>query len=136
VCEHRGAGKVVDSNNFITFCAKHLSERKTTDTAEAVDCNFYVCHNRVPPKYENFYYIFFLLRTKKAERPLRPHTILPHFFLFVNNFAQQLCKLFGKNKKIFQTRVRFCELRAKRVISFQIRAKQSLFSIIPLKNGR
>ena len=45
VSEHRGAGKVVDSNYFITFCVEHLSERKTTDTAETVDCNFYVCHN-------------------------------------------------------------------------------------------
>ena len=40
VCEHRRLCKVVDSNYFVTLCAEHLSESKTSDTAEAVNCNF------------------------------------------------------------------------------------------------
>ena len=43
-----GAKKVVISapagNDLVTLSAKHLSESKTTDTAKAVDCNFYICH--------------------------------------------------------------------------------------------
>ena len=46
--EHRGFGKVVDSNDFITFCTKHLSECKTADTTETVNCNFN-CHLIYPP---------------------------------------------------------------------------------------
>jgi hypothetical protein len=41
VSEHRGAGEVVDSNYFVAFCAEHLTECETTDTAESVNSNFY-----------------------------------------------------------------------------------------------
>ena len=44
MCEHFGACEVVDCNNFITFCAEHLSERETSDTTKTVDSDFYVCH--------------------------------------------------------------------------------------------
>ena len=37
--EHSGAGKIVDSDDFITFRAEHLSESKTADSAESVDSN-------------------------------------------------------------------------------------------------
>lgn len=43
VSEHFWIGKVVDSNNFITFSFKHLTESQTTNTAKAV--NSYFCHN-------------------------------------------------------------------------------------------
>ena len=43
VSEHGRLCKVVDSNNFVTFCTKHLSECKTTDTAETINCYSY-CH--------------------------------------------------------------------------------------------
>jgi hypothetical protein len=48
VSEHGGAGKVVDSNNFVTLCAEHLTECETTDTAESVNSNFYG-HDKNPP---------------------------------------------------------------------------------------
>ena len=41
VSEHFGACKVVDSYDFVTFSAEHLTECKTTDTAESVNSNFY-----------------------------------------------------------------------------------------------
>ena len=34
-------GQVVDGNNLVTFSAEHLTERKTTNAAEAIDSNFY-----------------------------------------------------------------------------------------------
>ena len=37
--EHFGAGQVVDGDYFITFRTEHLSERKTSDSAETVDSN-------------------------------------------------------------------------------------------------
>ena len=40
VSKHLGAGKIVDGNDFKTFSAKHLTERQTTDTTKAIDCNF------------------------------------------------------------------------------------------------
>jgi hypothetical protein len=40
VGEHGRLGKVVDSNDLITLSAKHLSERKTTDTAKTINSNF------------------------------------------------------------------------------------------------
>ena len=43
MCKHGGLGKVVDSNDVIAFCAEHLSECETADTAETIDCNFN-CH--------------------------------------------------------------------------------------------
>jgi len=49
VCEHSGVGQVVDSDDLIPFCAEHLTERETTDTAEAIDGNFYG-HVYNPPK--------------------------------------------------------------------------------------
>ena len=39
--KHFGIGQIVDGNNLIAFCAEHLSERKTTDSAETVNSNFY-----------------------------------------------------------------------------------------------
>jgi hypothetical protein len=54
--EHLGAGKVVDSNDFIAFCAKHLAESETADTAEAVNGNFYG-HWKIPPEFLNYGYI-------------------------------------------------------------------------------
>jgi hypothetical protein len=48
--EHRSLGKVVDSYDIVTLCAEHLSESKTSDTAEAVDCNLNICHFEIPPK--------------------------------------------------------------------------------------
>ena len=47
VCKHFWACQVVDSNNFITFSLKHLTECEATDTAETV--NSYFCH---------FYFLF------------------------------------------------------------------------------
>ena len=47
VSEHLGAGEVVDSDDFVALCIEHLPESKATDTTEAVDCNFYVCHSFV-----------------------------------------------------------------------------------------
>ena len=41
VSKHFRAGEVVDGNDLITLCAEHLSECKATDTAEAVNSNFY-----------------------------------------------------------------------------------------------
>ena len=41
VCEHSRVGEVVDSNYIITLGAEHLTESQTTDTAKAVDSNFY-----------------------------------------------------------------------------------------------
>ena len=41
VSEHLGIGEVVDSYYLVTLCAEHLSESKTSDTAKAVNCNFY-----------------------------------------------------------------------------------------------
>ena len=43
--EHLGAGEVVDSDDFVTFGAEHLSERKSADAAEAVDSYSDICHN-------------------------------------------------------------------------------------------
>ncbi len=43
VSQHFRAGQVVDSNNLVTLCLKHLAECQTTNTAEAV--NSYFCHN-------------------------------------------------------------------------------------------
>ena len=43
VSEHGRLCKVVDSNNFITLSAEHLSESETSDTTETVNRNFY-CH--------------------------------------------------------------------------------------------
>jgi len=40
VSEHLRAGEVVDSNYFVALSVKHLTESKTTDTAEAVNGNF------------------------------------------------------------------------------------------------
>ena len=40
--KHLRACQVVDSNNFITFCFKHLTESQTTNTAKAV--NSYIYH--------------------------------------------------------------------------------------------
>ncbi len=45
VRKHRGRSKIVDRNDFISLRFEHLPERKTTDTTESVDCNFYFfCH--------------------------------------------------------------------------------------------
>ena len=44
VCQHFGAGKIVYSDYFVAFSAEHLSERKTTDTAETVNRNSNICH--------------------------------------------------------------------------------------------
>ncbi len=41
VCEHSGVGQVVDGNYLITLSTEHLTESQTTDTAEAVNSNFY-----------------------------------------------------------------------------------------------
>jgi hypothetical protein len=38
--KHGSLGKVVDSNDLVTLSAEHLSESKTSDTAEAVNSNF------------------------------------------------------------------------------------------------
>ena len=43
--KHLGRSKIVDSDHLIALCAKHLSESKTSDTTETIDCNFY-CHNK------------------------------------------------------------------------------------------
>ncbi len=43
MCQHGGLGKVVDCDDIIAFCAEHLSECETADTAETIDCNFN-CH--------------------------------------------------------------------------------------------
>ena len=42
--QHLRASQVVDSNNFITFSLEHLTESEATNTAEAVNSYFYVCH--------------------------------------------------------------------------------------------
>ena len=52
--EHRSLGKIVDSYDIVALCAEHLSESKTSDTAEAVNCNLYICHWCNPPKYNIF----------------------------------------------------------------------------------
>ena len=46
VRQHFGAGEVVDRDDFVAFGPEHLSESETADTAEAVDRNSYICHNR------------------------------------------------------------------------------------------
>ena len=38
--QHRGAGQVVDGDHIITGGTEHLTERKTTDPAKAIDSNF------------------------------------------------------------------------------------------------
>ena len=40
VGEHRRAGEVVDGDDFVAFGTKHLTESKTADASESVDCNF------------------------------------------------------------------------------------------------
>ena len=56
VSKHLGAGQVVDSDNLIALCAEHLAECETTDTAKAVNSNFYR-HGKNPPFYiKNFFY--------------------------------------------------------------------------------
>ena len=42
--KHLRACQIVDCYYFITFCSKHLSECKTSDTAKTIDCYFY-CHD-------------------------------------------------------------------------------------------
>ena len=54
ICEHRRLGKVVDSDYLISLCAKHLSERKTSNTSETVNCNFN-CHWNLPPEIKKNY---------------------------------------------------------------------------------
>ena len=48
VSQHFGRSQVVDSNHFIAFCAEHLTESQTADTAETIDSNSY--HLELPPK--------------------------------------------------------------------------------------
>ena len=51
VGEHLRIGEVVDGDDFVTLCRKHLTECQTADSAEAVDSNSNVfCHNMSPPK--------------------------------------------------------------------------------------
>ena len=38
--KHFRAGKVVDGDDFVAFCTKHLAESKTADTTETVNGNF------------------------------------------------------------------------------------------------
>ena len=44
--EHGRLCQIVDSNNLITLCAKHLTESKTADTTKTIDCNFN-CHVKI-----------------------------------------------------------------------------------------
>ena len=39
--EHLGVGEVVDGNDLVAGSVEHLAESKTSDSSEAVDCNFY-----------------------------------------------------------------------------------------------
>ena len=65
ISKHRGLCEVVDSNNIITFCTKHLTESQTSDTTETVNRNFY-CHNNFPPKINIiFYFVSFYYNLKK-----------------------------------------------------------------------
>lgn len=41
VGEHLRAREIVDGDDFVSFCSEHLTEGKTADTTEAVNCNFY-----------------------------------------------------------------------------------------------
>ena len=52
--QHRGAGQVVDSNDFIAFSAKHLTESKTADPAKTINCNFH-CHENNLLKFQSRY---------------------------------------------------------------------------------
>ncbi len=42
--KHLRGGQVVDCNDLKTLSSEHLTESKTSNTAESIDCNFY-CHN-------------------------------------------------------------------------------------------
>ena len=48
--QHRGAGQIVDGDHVVPGSAEHLTERKTTDAAEAIDSNFN-CHLENPPHF-------------------------------------------------------------------------------------
>ena len=65
VREHLGAGKVVDSNDFVSFSTEHLAECKTTDTSESVDSYSYIflSHVSIPPK--RFSILLFVLALQK-----------------------------------------------------------------------
>ena len=43
VSKHLGRGKIVDCNDFKSFCAEHLSESKTSNTAKTINC-YFDCH--------------------------------------------------------------------------------------------
>ena len=59
VREHFGVGQIVDRDDFIAGRLEHLSERRSADTAESVDCNFNVCHNKNSSK--KFYTLFLFI---------------------------------------------------------------------------
>ena len=48
--KHRRLGQVVDSYYIVALSTEHLSERKASDTAKAVNCNFNICHWNIPPE--------------------------------------------------------------------------------------
>ena len=52
VRQHLGAGEVVDSYDFVALGSEHLSESEASDTAEPVDRNSYICHDKNPPIYD------------------------------------------------------------------------------------
>jgi hypothetical protein len=38
------AGKIIDSHNFYIGFAQQSAEGDTADSAESIDCYFYLCH--------------------------------------------------------------------------------------------
>ena len=38
--QHLGGSQVVDGDNLVALCAKHLTERQTADTSKTIDRNF------------------------------------------------------------------------------------------------
>ena len=67
VSEHGSLGQVVDCNDLITLSVEHLTESQTSDTAKAVNGNFYG-HFCVPPSINSFF-----------GNPLNPSYIISRF---------------------------------------------------------
>ena len=56
VCQHSGRSQVVNSNDIVTFSAKHLTECQTANSTKTINCNSY--HNFLPSYYMYFYFLF------------------------------------------------------------------------------
>ena len=85
VRQHGGAGQVVDRDDFVALGTEHLTESKTADPSETINCNFH-CHCET------------LLKNIACAVSV-PTGILPVFFLFCNLFCLKIRPffVFGKS---------------------------------------